>query len=87
MRFKSKTRGDADARKISCKQSNAVRHECPKQKPSHMGSMRHWLAAVLVCSIVTVGLIAVFVPRADEILNKLLPALMLILAYYFGRRP
>lgn len=86
MRFKSKERGRAGARKISFKQSNAVRHECPKQKECHMDSMRHWLAAVLVCSVVAVGLVAVFVPRADEILSKFLPALMLILAYYFGRR-
>lgn len=86
MRFKSKERDGAGARKISFKQSNSVRYECPKQKRCHMESMRRWLAALLVCSVVAVGLIAVFVPRADEIFSKLLPALMLILAYYFGRR-
>lgn len=86
MRFKSKARGDTGTRKITFKQSNAVRHECPKQKRCHMDSMRHWLAAVLVLSVVSFGLGAVFVPRAEEILSKLLPALMLILAYYFGRR-
>ncbi|MDQ1639227.1 MAG: hypothetical protein QOF62_2566 [Pyrinomonadaceae bacterium] len=51
-----------------------------------MDTTRHWLAGVVVGSVVAVALFAVFAPKADEILSKLLPALMLILAYYFGRR-
>jgi uncharacterized membrane protein YfcA len=86
MRLKSKASAGAGTRKLSFKQSNAVLHVCPKQKLSHLDNMRHWLAAVLVGSVVAVAIVAVFVPRADAILNKLLPALMLILAYYFGRR-
>ena len=50
-----------------------------------MDRTRHWLAATLVCSVVGVALAAVWLPRAEEILNKLLPGLMLTLAYYFGR--
>lgn len=86
MRFKSKERSGGCAGKISFKQSSTGRHACPEQKQCHLDRMRHWLAAVLVCSVLAVGLVAVFVPRADEILSKLLPALMLILAYYFGRK-
>lgn len=84
-RFKSKERGCDSTRKISFKQSNAGRHLCPKQK-WHMERMRHRLATVLVCSVGAVALAAVFVARADEILSKLLPALMLVLGYYFGSR-
>ena len=60
MRFKSKTRGGGGARKFSFKQSNALRHECPYQKQRHMDSMRHWLAAVLVCSVVAVAIASFF---------------------------
>lgn len=86
MRFKSKASAHTGGRKISFKQRSAVRHGCPGQQGCHMESVRHSLAVVVVCSVVAVGLLAAFVPRADEILSKLLPALMLILAYYFGRR-
>lgn len=86
MRFKNKARGAGGPRKIGVKQGNVVRRGYPRRKLSHMNRMRQWLASILVCSVVTVALLAVFAPRADEILSKLLPALMLILAYYYGRK-
>lgn len=86
MRFEDKARGVATTRKIRLKESKAARHQCPKRRVCHMDTTRHWLAGVVVGSVVAVALFAVFAPKADAILGKLLPALMLILAYYFGRR-
>ncbi len=51
-----------------------------------MDKIRHRLATALVCSVVFVALVAAFLPRAGEVLNQLLPALMLTLGYYFGRK-
>lgn len=51
-----------------------------------MDKIRHRLAAALVFSVVCVAVVAAFQPKASEVLNQLLPALMLTLGYYFGRK-
>lgn len=84
MRLKSKRCHAAGACNFSFEASNALRHGCHCQKRCHIDNMRHWLAAIFVCSVVAVAIASFFAPKAEEILTKLLPALMLILGYYFG---
>ena len=52
-----------------------------------MDKMRNWLAGTLVWLVVAVSLLATFAARGESVLRQLLPALMLILGYYFGRNP
>lgn len=52
-----------------------------------MEKMRRWLAVTLVALVVAVSLLATFAPRGEGVLRLLLPALMLVLGYYFGRKP
>lgn len=52
-----------------------------------MNKTRHWLAVTIVASVVCVSLLAIFAPRGEGILRLLLPAFMVVLGYYFGRRP
>jgi hypothetical protein len=52
-----------------------------------MDKMRNRLAATLVWLVVAISLLATFAPRAESVLRQLLPALMLILGYYFGQKP
>ena len=51
-----------------------------------MDKIRHQIAMTLVCSVVSVALIAAFLPTANKVLDQLLPAFMLTLGYYFGRK-
>jgi hypothetical protein len=51
-----------------------------------MDKIRHRLATALVCLVTFLALAATFLPRASEVLNQFLPALMLTLGYYFGRK-
>jgi hypothetical protein len=87
MRFKSRARRGDDRQGIGLKKGNAVLHRCGQGKGCPVDRTRHWLAGSLVCSVVAVAVAAIWVPRAEEILNKLLPGLKVTLAYYFDRRP
>jgi len=51
-----------------------------------MDKMRQGLAITLVWLVVAVSLLATFAPRGEGVLRQLLPPLMLILGYYFGRK-
>ena len=58
----------------------------PRAKYS-MNKIRQWLAFTLIALVVVISLIATFAPRGEGVLRLLLPALMLVLGYYFGRKP
>jgi hypothetical protein len=55
-------------------------------KEYHMEKQRQQITIVFVALIVILALTAIVAPTANHVLNQLLPALMLILGYYFGQK-
>ena len=51
-----------------------------------MEKQRQQITIVFVALIVILALTAIVAPTANHVLNQLLPALMLILGYYFGQK-
>lgn len=57
-----------------------------RRTPLSSGTTRHYLAlAVLLLVALNAG-VAMFVPAAREIFDKLFQVLLLVIGYYFGRR-
>jgi hypothetical protein len=55
-------------------------------KEYHVDKQRQQITIVFVALVVVLALTAIVAPTANHVLNQLLPALMLILGYYFGQK-
>jgi len=54
-------------------------------EPKMVGTTRMYLALVIVLMVVLVAAVAISVPAALVVFDKLNPILMLVLGYYFGQ--
>jgi hypothetical protein len=58
----------------------------PEKKFGQSSSTRYQLALAITILVAILAITSIFFPTAAPILDKLLPALMLIIGYFFGQK-
>lgn len=76
--------------RISFRNTNhePIQHELETQDEGVKTEFIRYFVTIMIVSLISfIAIVAIFKPTANKILEQLIPLLMLIIGYYYGRKP